>query len=64
MRGQHFKIFVHHANAVNRLAKEVEKAGRNGVITERREASMLDALEEHEQRFERLIDQIERAGVE
>lgn len=59
----HWKIFVQHAHAMNRLMNDIDRAAREGQITERRADTFIRACEAHEERLERFIAQIEKAGV-
>ena len=63
MRPAHWKIFVQHAHAVQRLANAIDRAAEHGLITERRADALIRETEEHENRFERLIARIEKAGI-
>jgi hypothetical protein len=61
MKQQHWKIFVAHEHALERLSNQIERAVQQGQITDARGASLIRECVEHADRMEKLINKVERA---
>jgi hypothetical protein len=60
---EHWKIFLAHGRAMDRLERNIVKNARQGVLTESQAQPLFRACQKHEERLEDLLLRLEKAGL-